>query len=185
MRIQPVDNSTAFKRKPNAKEMQVYTSSVNKGLELLGKQVDVILHNSSAPAVAAENTGIGSLFSRTTITKLFPFLKSHGIKGIQQEPNGLRKVLDNSPYAPESNAKNIYMIPLEKLTTEEYGNILSKKTFDSIVQNNPSKDEVHYPYIQQEKVILNRVQFTEFYLKSMETIISQSGQIMIVIPIKS
>ena len=148
MRIQPVDNSTAFKRKPNAKEMQVYTSSVNKGLELLGKQVDVILHNSSAPAVAAENTGIGSLFSRTTITKLFPFLKSHGIKGIQQEPNGLRKVLDNSPYAPESNAKNIYMIPLEKLTTEEYGNILSKKTFDSIVQNNPSKDEVHYPYIR-------------------------------------
>lgn len=148
MRIQPIDNSTAFARKPNAKEMQVYTSSVNKGLELLGKQVDVILHNSSAPAISAENTGIGSLFSRTTITKLFPFLKAHGIKGIQQEPNGLRKVLDNSPYAPESNAKNIFMIPLEKLASEEYGNILSKQTFDSIVNNNPSKGEVNYPYIR-------------------------------------
>ncbi len=148
MRIQPIDNSTAFARKPNAKEMQVYTSSVNKGLELLGKQVDVILHNSSAPAISAENTGIGSLFSRTTITKLFPFLKAHGIKGIQQEPNGLRKVLDNSPYAPESNAKNIFMIPLEKLASEEYGNILSKQTFDLIVNNNPSKGEVNYPYIR-------------------------------------
>lgn len=149
MKIQPVNNSTSFARKPNAKEMQVYTSSVNKGLELLGKQVDVILHNASAPSIKSENTGIGSLFSRTTITKLFPFLKEHGIKGIQQEPNGLRKVLDNSPYAPESNAKNIFMIPLEKLASEEYGNILSKKTFDAIVKNNPSTGEVNYPYIRK------------------------------------
>ena len=149
MRIRKIDNSPAFARKPNQKEMQVYTSSVNEGLKLLGKQVDVILHNASAPAVKSENTGIGSLFSRTTVTKLFPFLKSHGITGIQQEPNGLRKVMDNSPYAPESNAKNIFMIPLEKLTTEEYGNILSKKTFDTIVNNNPSGDEVNYPYVRK------------------------------------
>lgn len=149
MRIQKVDNNNlAFTRKPNVKEMQVYTSSVNRGLELLGKQVDVILHNASAPAVKSENTGIGSLFSRTTVTKLFPFLKNHGITGIQQEPNGLRKVLDNSPYAPESSAKNIFMIPLEKLASEEYGNILSKKTFNTIVQNNPSRGEVDYPYIR-------------------------------------
>ena len=148
MKIQKIDNSPAFTRKPNQKEMQVYTSSVNEGLKLLGKQVDVILHNASAPSVKAENTGIGSLFSRTTITKLLPFLKNHGITGIQQEPNGLRKVMDNSPYAPESNAKNIFMIPLEKLASEEYGNILSKKTFNAIVKNNPSKDEVDYPYIR-------------------------------------
>ena len=148
MKIQKVDNSLSFTRKPNQKEMQVYTNSVNKGLELLGKQVDIILHNASAPAVRSENTGIGSLFSRTSVTKLFPFLKSHGITGIQQEPNGLRKVLDNSPYAPESNAKNIFMIPLEKLTTEEYGNILSKKTFDTIVNNNPNREEVNYPYVR-------------------------------------
>lgn len=149
MRIRKIDNSPAFARKPNQKEMQVYTSSVNEGLKLLGKQVDVILHNASAPAVKSENTGIGSLFSRTTVTKLFPFLKAHGITGIQQEPNGLRKVLDNSPYAPESNAKNIFMIPLEKLTTEEYGKILSKETFDKIVKNNPDKEMVDYPYIRR------------------------------------
>ena len=65
MRIQKVDNSLTFTRKPNQKEMQIYTSSVNEGLKLLGKQVDVILHNASAPAVKSENTGIGSLFSRT------------------------------------------------------------------------------------------------------------------------
>lgn len=148
MRIQKVDSSVSFARKPDSREMKVYTKSLNEGLGLLGKQVDVILHNASAPAVEVENTGIGSLFSRTTITKLFPFLKEHGITGIQQEPNGLRRVLDNSPYAPESNAKNIFMIPLEKLASDEYGNILSKKTFNAIVKNNPDKDNVNYPYVR-------------------------------------
>ena len=148
MRIQKVDSSISFARKPDAKEMKVYTKSLNEGLGLLGKQVDVILHNASAPAVEAENTGIGSLFSRTSITKLFPFLKEHSISGIQQEPNGLRKVLDNSPYAPESGAKNIFMIPLEKLASDEYGNILSKKTFNAIVKNNPDKENVNYPYVR-------------------------------------
>ena len=148
MKINAIGQTPAFGRKPNAKEMQVYTSSLNQGLELLGKQVDIILHNASAPSVKAENVGIGSLFSRTSVKKLFPFLKEHGISGIQQEPNGLRKASDNSPYAPESSAKNILMIPLEKLTSKEYGHILSKETFDKIVANNPDKKNVDYDYVR-------------------------------------
>lgn len=148
MKISAVGQTPAFGRKPNAKEMQVYTSSLNQGLELLGKQVDIILHNASAPSVKAENVGIGSLFSRTSVKKLFPFLKEHGISGIQQEPNGLRKASDNSPYAPESSAKNILMIPLEKLTSKEYGHILSKETFEKIVENNPDKKNVDYDYVR-------------------------------------
>ena len=148
MKINAIGQTPAFGRKPNAKEMQVYTSSLNQGLELLGKQVDIILHNASAPSVKAENVGIGSLFSRTSVKKLFPFLKEHGISGIQQEPNGLRKASDNSPYAPESSAKNILMIPLEKLTSKEYGHILSKETFEKIVANNPDKKNVNYDYVR-------------------------------------
>ena len=148
MKINAIGQTPAFGRKPNAKEMQVYTSSLNQGLELLGKQVDLILHNASAPSVKAENVGIGSLFSRTSVKKLFPFLKEHGISGIQQEPNGLRKASDNSPYAPESSAKNILMIPLEKLTSKEYGHILSKETFEKIVANNPDKKNVNYDYVR-------------------------------------
>ena len=148
MKINAIGQTPAFGRKPNAKEMQVYTSSLNQGLTLLGKQVDIILHNASAPSVKAENVGIGSLFSRTSVKKLFPFLKEHGISGIQQEPNGLRKASDNSPYAPESSAKNILMIPLEKLTSKEYGHILSKETFEKIVANNPDKKNVNYDYVR-------------------------------------
>ncbi len=148
MKINAIGQTPAFGRKPNAKEMQVYTSSLNQGLELLGKQVDIILHNASAPSVKAENVGIGSLFSKTSVKKLFPFLKEHGISGVQQEPNGLRKAKDNSPYAPESSAKNILMIPLEKLASKEYGNILSKGTFEKIVANNPDKKNVDYDYVR-------------------------------------
>lgn len=149
MKISAVTQAPTFGQKPNAKQMKVYTNSLNQGLELLGKQVDLILHNASAPAINAENTGIGSLFSRTTVNKLFPFLKEHGISGIQQEPNGLRKAKDNSPYAPEASAKNIFMIPLEKLASDEYGNILSKATFNKIVANNPDKNNVDYDYVRK------------------------------------
>ena len=148
MRIQKVD-SVSFGRKPNTAEMKVYTESLNRGLNLLGKQVDVIMHNASAPAVRSENTGIGSLFSKTVRSKLIPFLKEHGFSGIQQEPDGMRKLQDNSPYAPESSAKNIFMIPLEKLASDEYGNILSRKTLDDIVKNNPNPDEVDYGYVRK------------------------------------
>ncbi len=147
MKIQKIDN-TSFRRQPSNAEMQVYSKSLEKGLNLLGKQVDIILHNSSAPSIQAENVGIGSLFSTTTVKKLFPFLKKHMIKGIQQEPNGLRKFGDNSPYAPEASSKNIFMIPLEKLTTKEYNEILSKETFNSIVKNNPNPQNVDYKYVR-------------------------------------
>lgn len=142
-------NNPSFGRKPNAKEMKVYTASIKEGLNILGKQVDLILHNSSAPAIKSENTGIGSLFSRTVKNKLFPFLKQHAFSHIQQEPNNLRQAFDNSPYAPEADTKNIFMIPLEKLVSKEYGNILSKKSFDRIVNNNPSLDRVNYLYVRK------------------------------------
>ena len=151
MRILPVNNSDnrTFKRMPIGKEMEVYTNSINEGLKLLNKQVDIIIHNPSAPAVKTENTGIGSLFSRTVQEKLIPFLKAHGFTGIQQEPNNLRKPHDASPYAPESSAKNTFVIPLEKLTTEKYGKILPIELFNNIVKNNKKETQVDYKYVRK------------------------------------
>ena len=138
MKVSTISQSPTFAQKPNAKQMKVYTKSVNQGLELLGKQVDLILHNASAPAVSSENTGIGSLFSKTVVTKLFPFLKEHGFSGIQQEPNGLRKSMDNSPYAPESSAKNIFMIPLEKLASSSALTAICRTAFAAAPNRAPN-----------------------------------------------
>ena len=148
MQVQKIDN-VSFGRKPNSAEMKVYTRSLEKGLNLLNKQVDIIIHNVSAPSVPQENTGIGSLFSRTTQNKLIPFLKQHAIKGIQMEPINIRKIGETSPYSPESAAKNILMIPLEKLASDEYNNILSKETFNNIVANRPKGNRTDYVYVQQ------------------------------------
>ena len=139
-----------FGHKPNAYEMQIYTNSVNEGLKLLNKKVDIIIHSSAAPAVARENTGIGTLFSKTVQNKLIPFLKAHGFSGIQQEPDYLRKAMDCSPYAPESSAKNIFMIPLEKLTTAEYGYILPKRVFNNIFDHKSVTDEVNFPEVSRQ-----------------------------------
>ena len=149
MKISAIGNTPAFGRKPNSKEMEIYTSSLNQGLQILDKQVDLILHNASAPAVKNENTGIGSLFSRTTASKLIPFLKEHAFSHIQQEPNNLRQAMDNSPYAPEADTKNIFMIPLEKLASNEYGYILSRETFNKIIKNNPDPVRVDYDYVRK------------------------------------
>ena len=79
MKISSINrDNVSFERMPNAQEMRVYSKSINEGLNLLNKRVDIIIHNSAAPAIEAENTGIGSLFSRTVQEKLIPFLKAHG-----------------------------------------------------------------------------------------------------------
>ncbi len=167
MRINSIsrsDNQT-FGRKLNPAEMQVYTSSLNEGLKLLNKKVDIIIHNSAAPSFPKENIGIGTLFSDTVQKKLIPFLKAHGITGIQQEPNNLRKLGDPSPYAPESSAKNIYMIPLYKLTTEKYGKILPKNVFLEMLEANPNPEKVNYSFISKEYDVALKIAYSIFKLR--------------------
>ena len=134
-----------FGRKPNVSEMKLYTKTINEGLQVLDKKVGIILHNSSAPAVKSQNTGIGSLLSETTEKKLVPFLKEHAITTIQQEPTGLRSATDASPYAPVDMAKNTLMAPLEKLI-----GLISVGTYAGIVANAPKNDEkTDYKYVRE------------------------------------
>ena len=170
MKISSINrDNVSFERMPNAQEMRVYSKSINEGLNLLNKRVDIIIHNSAAPAIEAENTGIGSLFSRTVQEKLIPFLKAHGFTGIQQEPNNLRKSGDPSPYAPESSAKNIFMIPLEKLTTEKYGKILSEYDLKKVVANRSKSSRVDYYNVNEEYNRILNIAYQNFkdgnYLK--------------------
>ncbi len=134
-----------FGRKPSVSEMKFYTKTINEGLRVLDKKVGIILHNSSAPAVKSQNTGIGSLLSETTETKLIPFLREHAVTSIQQEPNYLRSANEPSPYSPVDTAKNIFMTPLEKLL-----GLISVGTYSSIVANAPENDErADYKYVNE------------------------------------
>lgn len=133
------DSSLSFGRKPTAKELPVYKKAINEGLKALDKELGLIIHNSSVPSKLSQNTGIGSLLSKTSEAFFIPFLRTQGVTSILQDPNYLRRSYDPSPYDPLSTSKNIYMIPLEKLASEEYGYLLKSETLNVILTNNDTR----------------------------------------------
>ena len=151
MRISEIKSTpdVTFGRKLSANEMKIYNATVNEGLNVLNKEIGLIIHNSSAPALKGENTGIGSLLSKATESFFAPFLKNHGFKKIQQEPDNTREGCTPSPYSPLTQAKNILMIPIEKLATNEYANILSKETLDKIYASSNNEEFVNFGNVKE------------------------------------
>lgn len=137
-----------FKRKPTPAEYKHYIPTIKQGLKVLDKELGLIIHNSSAPSKAEQNLGIGSLLSMAVSAFFIPFLTAHGITSIQQEPNYIRRLSDPSPYDPISTSKNIYMIPLEKLASEEYGFLLEAKDLDFLLTQNDER--VDYKAIDEK-----------------------------------
>ena len=158
------NQSPQFGRKLLPAETKTYKKTVQKGLKVLNKELEVIAHNSTSPSVKKHNTGIGTLLSGY----LASFLTIHGVTKIQQEPDNLRSSFIPSPYSPLSTGKNIYMIPLENLTTEEYGNILPQETLNEIVENRPNKEDntVDYHYVAQNFDRALNIAYNNFSEKS-------------------
>ena len=121
-----------FQRRLTPTEMKSYTRTVKDGLRVLDKELGFIVHNSSVPSIKGQNTGIGSLLSKAAQFSFIPFLLGHGMSTIQQDPNNQRSMIDPSPYSPVSQSKNIYMIPLDRLASEEYEYLLSEETISNL-----------------------------------------------------
>lgn len=134
-------SNPSFQRKPNPAEMKMYTKSLKEGLRVLEKDMGFIIHNSSVPSNPKNNIGIGSLLSKNAELSFIPFLAANAFTAIQQEPDSIRGQSDVSPYAPQSTAKNIYMIPIERLATEEYGNLIPQEEIQTVVRENSSRKE--------------------------------------------
>ena len=158
MNILPIGNSQnnvslSFKRKPTAKELPIYKSAISDGLKVLNKELGLIIHNSSVPSKISENTGIGSLLSKTSEALFAPFLRTHGFNSIMQDPNYIRRTTDPSPYDPISTSKNIYMIPLEKLASKEYGFLLEPQIFKKITTTNDTRVDYDKISINYNRVL--------------------------------
>lgn len=167
MRIEfnPGYNTPSFQRKPNATEMKQYTKTISRGLRALNKEMGIIVHNSSAASTAGKNIGIGSLLSVATASALMPFLSKQGFTEVQQEPDNIRGPFKPSPYIPVSSSKNIYMIPLEKLATEEYDNILEQKDLEGIYSRNLQRkdpNKVSYSFAYKEYTSALEKAYTNF-----------------------
>ena len=167
MRISAVNNQNPNFMMAKPANMRAYTKTVEEGLKVLDKNMGFIIHNSSVPAKKAINTGIGSLLSVSAAISLIPFLKEHGFSTIQQDPDNLRSN-DPSPYAPLTPDKNIYMIPLERLASQAYDNILSARTLKAISTraNLVEADRVNYNNVSIEYDHALWEAFTNFKTKS-------------------
>lgn len=123
-------------------------STIKKALKVLGKKNFVfIMHNGSFPAISGEDTGFGTINSQAG--RNFIDYSAGLFDAIQMGPAGKTKSSDSSPYCGTIFSNNPLFIDLKELTTPKWYRILSEKTFNEIVENNPNKDtnKTSYSYI--------------------------------------
>jgi len=124
------------------------TKVIQEALKVLNKKhLALIVHGSSFPSLSEEDTGFGTINS-TAGKKIIDF--ATGIfNAIQLGPAGKTKGCDSSPYTGTIFSSNPLFIDLKQLTTKEWEHILSKETYNEIVENNPNRDtgKTAYSYI--------------------------------------
>jgi len=102
------------------------------------KQLSLIIHGSSFPDLEGEDTAYGT-YNSNGAKSLIDYI-SGLFTSVQLGPNGKLKSCDSSPYTSTIFSGNPLFIDLKQLTTEEWDGILSKETFNSIVEENPNKN---------------------------------------------
>ncbi len=127
-----------------------YKKAVCDALKVLDKKnLALIIHGVSFPAVEGENTGFGTYNSKGA-KNLIDFI-SGTFSAIQLGPCGKTKMSDPSPYTGTVFSLNPLFIDLAELTTKKWENLLSTETFEKIVNNNPnaSQNKASYVYACQ------------------------------------
>ena len=129
-----------------------YKLTVRKALRLLNKRnLSLIIHGCSFPSLDEQDTGCGTFVSQGA-RHLVDFTKDI-FNSIQLGPAGKTKAIDASPYTGTVFSNNPLYIDLYELTTDKYAKILSKNTYDEIVDENPNKgiNKVAYSYIYENQ----------------------------------
>jgi len=139
------------------------TKAIQEALKVLGKKhLALIMHGSSFPSISNEDTGFGNANSSAG-KKVIDFA-SGVFNVIQLGPAGKTKACDSSPYTGTIFSNNPLFIDLKQLTTGNWGSILSKTTFNEIVNENPNKDsgKTAYSYIFKAQQIALKEAFADF-----------------------
>lgn len=140
---------------------------IKDALEVLGKKnLALIIHSNSFPSLSDEDTGFGT--ANSTAGKNLIDFASGVFNVIQLGPAGKTKCCDSSPYTSTIFSNNPLFIDLKQLTTKQWENLLSTKTFEEIVKNNPNKDKgkTAYSYICNAQSIALKEAFKNFKVTS-------------------
>lgn len=147
-------------------DKDVKTKVIQDALKALGKKrLALIIHNGSFPSLENEDTGFGTINSSCgkKVINLVEGLFNY----IQLGPAGKTKACDSSPYTGTIFSGNPLFIDLKQLTTNQWKNLLSEKTFEDIVKNNPNKGsgKTAYSYIYKRQEEALREAFETFKKK--------------------
>ena len=129
------------------------SKTIKEALKVLGKEnFALIMHGSSFPALDGEDTGFGS-FNSDAGHAVIDYA-SKIFNAIQLGPAGKTKSSDSSPYCGTIFSGNPLFIDLKKLTTKEWGEILSIETYKKIVRENPKQNSgrTAYSYISSAQI---------------------------------
>ena len=131
MQVLGINKGITFTRRPTKEEEPRIHAACNQAYDVIGaKERAVITHGSCFPAIGRD-TLIGSPFGNAA-KEYIKFLALYGFNGNQLGPCGELQKCTNSPYNSSAFAKNRLFIDLEELTTEKYGKILSKETYNNV-----------------------------------------------------
>ena len=129
------------------------SKTIKEALKVLGKEnFALIMHGSSFPASDGEDTGFGS-FNSESGHALIDYA-SNIFNAIQLGPAGKTKSSDSSPYCGTIFSGNPLFIDLKKLTTKEWGEILSIESYKKVVRENPKQNSgrTAYSYISSAQI---------------------------------
>lgn len=121
---------------------------VSEALKVLGKDnLALIIHGSSFPSKDGEDTGFGTFNSEAGHSVID--YASGIFNALQLGPAGKTKSSDSSPYTGTIFSGNPLFIDLKQLTDKKWDSILSKETFNKVVENNPKQNtgRTCYSYI--------------------------------------
>lgn len=121
---------------------------VKKGYDILEKELSVnIPAPCLPPASKEEDCGIGSPLSQGA-DKFFDFFDGVFSKAVLG-PMGRSFPPNYSPYE-STQGQNPLFIDLYKLTTKEYGNLLSRKTYTEICKVKKNPTDICYPEVSRD-----------------------------------
>ncbi|MBQ8460499.1 4-alpha-glucanotransferase [bacterium] len=140
------NNIFSFERRLRPDEERDYReNTLQRAFDYLGtEEVAMIIHGTSYPE-DNPNIGIGSPYGKTA-SMLIPFEMLHGFNSNQLGPVGvIRNAGQISPYKSTVFTKNYLFLDFNELTKDEYANIISPKTLNSVFNKVESNGQ-NYAY---------------------------------------
>ncbi len=164
MKVNFVAKSPSFARALTQQEEQGLKKATKQALDELGiDQISTTFFDFTMPN-DKYNTGIGTTFSKKGI-ETAEFANAYfGMTNLQVGPQGEVSDFIRSPYSGTTFSLGMQNISPEKLTTKEYGKILTTKDLNSSLYTTTVKDDssVDYKHVFSEKEGIKPLMKTAF-----------------------